>query len=149
MFAALLLALTGVRAVDGRRPTPGADCARSLRDEPDPAYRYNFSVNTSKEATPHGIALLEMTSQTWLSTSEVNKPEWTHWVTVIRPTTVKHRTALVFVAGGANDGKPPARPYPLLVDFALATQSVVAELRMVPNQPLRSPARRGRGRRTT
>jgi PhoPQ-activated pathogenicity-related protein len=100
---------------------------------PDPAYRYSL-VNTSKETT-HTVSLLEMTSQTWLSTSEVNKPEWTHWVTVIRPTTVKHRTALVFVTGGANNGKPP-RVDPMLLDFALATQSVVAELRMVPNQPL-------------
>jgi PhoPQ-activated pathogenicity-related protein len=100
---------------------------------PDPSYRYAL-VNRTREAT-HTVSLLEMTSQTWLTTAEVNRPEWTHWVTVIQPATVKHRTALVFVTGGANNGKPP-RVDPMLLDFALTTQSVVAELRMVPNQPL-------------
>ena len=130
-FVTLSLLAGASSAPLARRPAPTA--LDRYVHTPDPAYRYTL-VNTAKEAT-HTVSLLEMTSQTWLSTREVNKPEWTHWVTVIQPATVKHRTALVFVTGGANNGKPP-RVDPMLLDFALSTQSVVAELRMVPNQPL-------------
>src|SRR5208282_416058 len=40
------------------------------------------------------------------------------------------------VGGGSNETKPRARINPLLAMGALATRSVIAELRMVPNQPL-------------
>jgi PhoPQ-activated pathogenicity-related protein len=43
---------------------------------------------------------------------------------------------LLFIGGGANNSKPPDRADPALVQPALDTNSVVAELRMVPNQPL-------------
>ena len=31
------------------------------------------------------IYQLELTSQTWLTTAEVDKPEWKHWLTIVRP----------------------------------------------------------------
>jgi PhoPQ-activated pathogenicity-related protein len=130
-LVALCLTLAATSASQARRPAQTA-LDRYVKT-PDPAYRYTL-VTTTREST-HTVSLLEMTSQTWLTAAEVNRPEWTHWVTVIRPTTVTHETALVFVTGGANNGKPP-RVDPMLVDFAVTTQSVVAELRMAPNQPL-------------
>jgi len=77
-----------------------------------------------------------MTSQNWLTTAEVDRPLWQHWVTVIKPEQVKTNIGLLFITGGANDGKPPGRVEPNLAGVARETGAVVTELRMVPNQPL-------------
>jgi PhoPQ-activated pathogenicity-related protein len=100
----------------------------------DPTYHY--ALTSTLTGTGYTASVLDMTSQTWLTPGEVNKPVWTHWLTVIRPQTIKHSTALLFITGGSNDGKAPERANPLLADIAMTTESVVAELRMVPNQPL-------------
>lgn len=135
--AALLLGLVFSLAgppttLDAKRPATTA-LDRYVKT-PDPAYK--FSVVSSTKAEGYTVDLIEMTSQSWLTEKEIDRPLWTHWLTVIRPDTVTFQTALVFISGGANDGKPPARPNPLLTDIAVTTKSVVAELRMVPNQPV-------------
>jgi PhoPQ-activated pathogenicity-related protein len=83
--------------------------------------------------------VLEMTSQKWLTEAEIDKPVWKHWVTIIRPSQVKGTTAFLFITGGANNSKPPEKPDGSLVDSAVNTGSIVVELRMVPNQPVKFP----------
>jgi len=131
VLLASLLALTLTPASQARRPVQTA-LDRYVKT-PDPAYRY--SRVTSTRESNYTVTLLDMTSQSWMTPAEVNRTEWKHWVTVIRPDTVTRRTALIFVTGGENNGKPP-RTNPVLADLAVTTASVVAELRMVPNQPL-------------
>jgi PhoPQ-activated pathogenicity-related protein len=80
--------------------------------------------------------LLEMTSQQWLTEQEVERPLWTHWVTVVRPAHVTSDTALLYIGGGSNQRQPPARPPAWLLDIARDTGTVTAELRLVPNQPV-------------
>jgi PhoPQ-activated pathogenicity-related protein len=80
--------------------------------------------------------VLEMTSQAWLTTNEVDRPLWKHWLTIVRPDAVASTKALLLITGGANGGAPPKSADGNLVRIALATKSVVAELKMVPNQPL-------------
>jgi PhoPQ-activated pathogenicity-related protein len=80
--------------------------------------------------------LLEMTSQRWLSEQEVERPLWTHWLTVVRPPQVTSETALLFITGGSHERKPPARAPEWLVTAARDTGTVTAELRLVPNQPV-------------
>ena len=87
-------------------------------------------------------------SQRWLSTAEVDKPEWRHWLTIIKPDTVAHPTALLLVGGGDSKRKAPDKTDAGLLDIAMTTRSVVAELRMVPNQPLVFANDGGRVRRT-
>ena len=101
---------------------------------PDPAFR--FSVVATRPGEGHTAYLLEMVSQRWLTTAEVDKPEWRHWLTIIKPDTVAHPTALLLVAGGDSKRKAPDKTDAGLLDIAMTTRSVVAELRMVPNQPL-------------
>jgi len=101
---------------------------------PDPAFR--FSVVATRPGAGHTAYLLEMVSQRWLTAAEVDKPEWRHWLTIIKPDTVAHPTALLLVAGGDSKRKTPDKTDAGLLDIAMTTQSVVAELRMVPNQPL-------------
>ena len=80
--------------------------------------------------------LIEMTSQQWLTDKEVERPLWTHWITVVRPATVTSDVGLLFIGGGSNDRQPPARPAAWLIDAARDTGTVSAELRLVPNQPV-------------
>ena len=78
-----------------------------------------------------------MTSQTWRTAAEVDRPEWKHYLTVIRPDTVESDTSLLFIAGGATTraGKLP-KTDAMLATFATRTKTIVTELRMIPNQPL-------------
>jgi PhoPQ-activated pathogenicity-related protein len=101
---------------------------------PDSAYSWQV---ISTQPSPEGTAyVIDLTSQTWLRPDEVDRPMWKHWLTVIRPQNAQAKTALLFIGGGSNSGAPPRQPEARLAQIALATQSVVAELRMVPNQPL-------------
>ena len=97
--------------------------------------------------------LLEMTSQQWLTEQEVERPLWTHWLTVVRP--ARRSTSdigLLFITGGGNDGRPPDAPPAWLVDVARDTGTVVAELRHGAEPAGRLQGRSGarsRARRTT
>jgi PhoPQ-activated pathogenicity-related protein len=55
---------------------------------------------------------------------------------VYRPDNLSSNTAMLFIGGGRNEGSGPEKPDENHAGMATATQSVVAELRMVPNQPL-------------
>jgi PhoPQ-activated pathogenicity-related protein len=102
---------------------------------PDASYSWRV-VNTGRLA---GLdyTVLDMVSQTWLTPAEVDRPEWRHWLTVIRPPEAKGSTAVLYIGGGSNSGNPPSTPDPLAAALALQTGMAVAEVRMVPNQPLR------------
>ena len=112
---------------------------------PDPA----FGWKVLREIPAAGVSatLLEMTSQRWLTENEVERPLWTHWITVVRPAKVTSDVALLFITGGSLERKPPANPTAWLVDVARTTGTIVAELRLVPNQPVvfkDDPARKPR-----
>jgi PhoPQ-activated pathogenicity-related protein len=100
----------------------------------DPHYRYEPVRTIAGDG--YTATLLSMTSQQWRSAAEVDRPVWQHWLTIVRPDNIGTTTGLLIISGGSN-GKPPPRDInPLLVRGALMTHSVVAEVRMVPNEPL-------------
>lgn len=101
---------------------------------PDPAYTWKVAGSTKGEG---GTAFfIDLTSQTWLTTNEVDRTLWRHWLVVARPDNLAHHTALLFIAGGNNKDTKPPKVNGDLVRIARQTRSVVAELRMIPNQPL-------------
>jgi PhoPQ-activated pathogenicity-related protein len=61
---------------------------------------------------------------------------WKHWVSIVKPDSVTSSKSLLFITGGANDGRAPSASDGNMSKIAVATKSVVTELRMVPNQPL-------------
>ena len=142
----IALALAGCSPTEkGTAPEPKSKSeAPQVQDErtalddyvaaPDTNYTYHLvSTNRGKNHTTY---VLEMTSQAWLTTKEVDRPLWKHWVTIIKPDEVDSTNALLFIGGGGNGGSPPKSADDILVQIALATKSVLAELKMVPNQPL-------------
>jgi PhoPQ-activated pathogenicity-related protein len=101
---------------------------------PDTNYSYRL-VNTIP-GEGYTTFVLDMTSQAWLTTNEVNRTLWKHWVVIVKPDSVTTSKSLLFIGGGSNERPAPEKPDSKLVPIALATKSVVTELRMVPNQPL-------------
>ena len=98
----------------------------------------SFSWKVLRDLPAEGVTatLVEMTSQRWLTEREVERPLWTHWITIVRPEKVTSDAALLFITGGSLERQPPARPSAWLVDAARNTGTFVAELRLVPNQPV-------------
>jgi PhoPQ-activated pathogenicity-related protein len=62
---------------------------------------------------------------------------WKHWLTVVVPDKVEHRTGFLFITGGKIDDPAPDKATERFAKMAVETNSVVAELDDVPNQPLR------------
>ncbi len=81
--------------------------------------------------------VLELTSQTWRSAADVDRPVWKHWLTIVQPEHPLTTKALLFIGGGNNNSVAPSAAPERATRIARETGSVVAELGMVPNQPLR------------
>ena len=101
-----------------------------------PDANYSYHVLASIPGNGQTTHIIEMTSQAWLTTNEVDRPLWKHWMTIVKPDQVTSSKSLLFIGGGGNGGAPPKGADGNLVKIALATKSVVTELKMVPNQPL-------------
>jgi PhoPQ-activated pathogenicity-related protein len=112
-----------------------------------PDASYTWSVAKPLPAPAGATAtLIDLTSQKWLE-REVEQPLWKHWLVVVTPGTVTSDVALLYIGGGRNDRTPPAAPAPWQVEMARDTGTIVAELRLVPNQPVvftNDPARKPR-----
>jgi PhoPQ-activated pathogenicity-related protein len=104
---------------------------------PDASYKYEL-VKTIPGPNYTGF-VIDLTSQTWRTTSEVDRNVWKHWLTVIKPNEVKTDKAFLYITGGNNNSPAPATIDQQMAQIAQLTNSVVAELRMVPNQPLAFP----------
>jgi len=101
---------------------------------PDQTYCYRLvSAHPGEGYTTY---VVEMNSQSWLTSQEVDRPIWKHWMTITRPDIVTSASALLMVGRGNNDDEPPKDALPGMGKTAMASNSIVAMLGMVPNQPL-------------
>ena len=101
---------------------------------PDPVYGWKL-VNTSR-GEGYEAFVLELTSQSWRSAAEVDRPVWKHWLTIVKPEKTTSRTAMLFIGGGSNNDPAPTAANARTASFAVESGTVVADLGMVPNQPL-------------
>ena len=136
-------------AVAGQAAVSTARTSETALDKyvaaPDPSFAWTVSKPLPAEGAT--ATLIDLTSQRWLTEKEVEQPLWKHWLVVITPEKVTSDIGFLFIGGGRNDRTPPAAPAKWLVDTARNTGTVVAELRMVPNQPVvftDDPARKQR-----
>ena len=102
--------------------------------EPDNSYQWK--VVSTKDDSLATVHLVDLTSQTWLRPDEVDRTKWQHWLTIVCPKQAKSDTALIFIGGGSNGREAPSSVDERTKKLALATNTVVAELGMIPNQPL-------------
>ena len=146
LLIATTLIVAGCSHVE-KAPAPQANASAGSRKSQDertaldnyiaaPDTNYNYQVLSTVAGKGQTTFIIEMTSQAWLTTKEVDRPLWKHWVTIVKPDNVASSKSLLFITGGGNGGSPPTAADPNMVRIALATKSVVSELKMVPNQPL-------------
>lgn len=102
--------------------------------KPDPTYAWNLVRTVRADGLTQYV--VDLKSQTWRTNKDVDRPVWQHWLIVAVPQRPASVIALLRIGGGANGGEPPGSAEPATLKLAATTQSVVAELRMVPNQPL-------------
>jgi PhoPQ-activated pathogenicity-related protein len=133
-FAGLVLAhLAGPAAAQA----PKAANKSPLDDyiqKADPEYKWK--VEKTIEANSSTTNIIKLTSQAWRTAKDVDRPVWEHWLIVIKPKVLKTNKVFLMVSGGNNLSKMPEGANALVTQIAEATGSIVAELRMVPNQPL-------------
>jgi PhoPQ-activated pathogenicity-related protein len=102
--------------------------------KPDPTYEWKVVKTIPGDG--YTTFVVDLKSQTWRALPEVDRAVWQHWLVVVKPDVIKHQTAFLSIGGGRNGSPAPDRASPQSVAMAKATNSVVAELKMVPNQPL-------------
>jgi PhoPQ-activated pathogenicity-related protein len=104
-------------------------------ETPDGSYRYQLVGSGTSLGV--NFYVLDLASQTWLTSSEVDRTEWHHWLIIMRPDHPVSSTALLFIDGGSNGDAAPKTPDLTLLPLVLDSGAVIAQLKMVPNQPLR------------
>ncbi len=101
-------------------------------NKPDPTYSYEI-VDT-KEVEGCKAKIIRLTSQTWQNIT------WTHWLVLLCPPEIKDSDiAMLVISGGSNrQNEPNLNSLELKVAITVAkkTNSVIAVLSQVPNQPL-------------
>jgi PhoPQ-activated pathogenicity-related protein len=105
--------------------------------KPDASYKY--SLVKTIEGKGYTAYVIDMTSQSWRSKKEVDRTLWKHWLTIIKPDKIKSDIGLLWINGGSNNSDAPKNADFMMVRIALGSGTVVADLRMVPNQPLNFP----------
>lgn len=103
--------------------------------KPDPTFAWKVE-KTFTGAGFHG-AVLELTSQTWMTAAESDRPVWKHWLTITTPDNVASNKAFLYIGGGSSTSPVPATATPRFAQMAVDTGSVIIELSQVPNQPIR------------
>jgi len=138
------------RAVFGTSPaisltvdTLTSDALANYVNTPDPSY--SFQKRNGDNGELRSIPLLgsyryyaiDMTSQTWRSTEDVDRPVWRHWLTMYVPTGAISNSAVLLIDGGSNGNftnVPGA--IDLLGQASLLLGSVFVQLKVVPNEPV-------------
>ena len=101
-----------------------------------PDTNYSFTVLKTNTGSGQTTFVLELCSQAWLTTNEVNRTLWKHWLIIVKPTGATNSQSFLYIDGGSNPGTVPSGADAMLTQIALDTRTVVSQLRMVPNQPL-------------
>jgi PhoPQ-activated pathogenicity-related protein len=124
--------------LSGIESQAAADADRTALDEyvTKPDASYSWSLAKTIPGDGYTTFVIDLKSQTWRSTPEVHRPVWQHWLVIVKPNVVKYDTAFLLITGGRNGKQAPDKPDPIAATFAKATNSVVAALTMIPNQPL-------------
>ena len=114
---------------------------------PDPHYAYHLYHTQDRAA--YAIYFLEMTSQQWRSTREVDRPLWTHEVALVIPRLGLDSTdtAILVIGGGSNGGALMTEISDAVGAAAITTGAVLALVNQVPNQPLYFTDEAGKGRK--
>ncbi len=129
VLAMALISTTGAQAASAAETALDRYTARA-----DSAFAWKLAACIPGDG--YTTYILDLTSQTWRTADEVDRPVWKHWLSIVTPDKPRGDTAFLFIGGGSNRDDMPKSAPERVVDLALGTNTVVAELGQVPNQPL-------------
>src|SRR5262249_6901384 len=66
-----------------------------------PDTNYSYKLANTVPGDGQTTFVLDMTSQAWLTTNEVNQPLWKHSLLIVKPDKVTTSKALLFISGGS------------------------------------------------
>jgi PhoPQ-activated pathogenicity-related protein len=133
LTAALLLTVPAAFAATDR--TLAGERTALDRYVKAPDKNYSFRLASTVKADGYTAYMIDMISQAWLTTNEVERPIWQHWLTLVKPDKVTSDIGLLFINGGSHKTTPPSKAESNIVLVATETGTVVASLSNVPNQP--------------
>jgi len=131
---ATLLLLIAALSLSTTATLPQRTLLDDYVDRPDDSYTWRIAA--TKELGDSGLVVVDMVSQRWLTSAQVDRPEWRHWLRLFIPATLTSDVAFLYLAGGTYTETAPEEADPNMVAIANATGSVVAQLGAVPFQPL-------------
>ena len=129
----LVLGCLAFALAGGSQATPLDDYVNAA----DPEYTYGPTPANVIAGTGYTANVWYMASGTWRSSSEVDRTLWEHWLVIIVPDTVSHTKAMMLVDGGSNSSTPPSSVDAGLAQIAVATQSILAYVKQIPNQRIK------------
>jgi PhoPQ-activated pathogenicity-related protein len=124
----------GKEAAPATAPATDASPLIEYVQADDPNYKWE-AVKTIP-GNPAETTVIKLTSQAWRGLEDVDRTVWEHYLVVVKPAELKTDKCFLIVAGSANDRPVPDDANMVVKTIAETTGSIVAELRMVPNQPL-------------
>ncbi len=129
----LLLSLSSLTVLGAGRAsaTPLDDYVAS----PDP--NYTWRLRRTITGSGYTAFVIDMKSQVWRTTAEVDRVLWQHYLTIIKPTTLASTKVLMIIDGGSNGGPVPSSVDSTMAMIATATGTIVADLKQIPNEPLK------------
>lgn len=97
---------------------------------------YTYTLESTINGDNYTAYVIRMVSQTWLTEDIVDESQWWHWLTIVVPDQVDHSIGLLWIGGGDRDDPTPESVNPIVLNAALSTNSVTANLHNVPFQPI-------------
>jgi PhoPQ-activated pathogenicity-related protein len=104
-----------------------------------PDTNYSYTLLSSNSSLGQTTYVFDLRSQAWLTTNEVDRTLWKHWLVIVKPDSATNNQSFLWIDGGSNPGTPPTSgdsTLLFLAQVALDTKTVVSWLKMVPNEPL-------------
>src|SRR5262245_40322955 len=101
-----------------------------------PDLSYHYSLNSTLTGPGYTDYIIDMTSQTWRSPSEVDRTVWQHWLQIFVPTTIRSTTAVLYITGGSNSSTPPTAADGYGAQSVTTLGAITVVLPDVPNEPL-------------
>src|SRR5947209_13849700 len=89
----------------------------------DPVYAWRQVTTIPGDGVRTDV--LELTSQTWRTSKDVDRPVWKHWLSITRPERVTSNKALLFIGGGNNNNPAPSKANERSARIARETGTVV------------------------
>src|SRR5579859_7594262 len=68
---------------------------------------YGWKLISTIPGDGYKAFVLELTSQTWRTEKDVDRPVWKHWMTLVRPDQLKSSKGFLYITGGRSNNPAP------------------------------------------